>query len=256
MTSQPASLPPTLRPRRRPTVVLGEQRSPVVIDYVRSRSTLRIRVGNVGGEMRLGELFSRLDVDGKELAPARRYLLFGAAGAALGGVGDLVGVFGSEQDARRAFVDLRQEGPWRSGWAELCQIDLHGRVSIVCSFGRDRPLRWRPQLHEAARTSQKKKGNAMSDSTLIESRVPAAAPRPRTHRRLRRVAAGVIGLAAIGGLALNTAGEDSTNRPPTTSVAPPPTVEGAGGCRRDSACDGVTPRLPADEDVYAGAPAD
>lgn len=257
MTGQPAPLAPTTGSGCRPSVVFGEDESPVLVDYVKSRRTLRIRVGNIASEMPLGELFSRLDVDGTELAPARRYLLFGAVGAALGGVGDLVGVFGSEQDARRAFVDLRQEGRLRSGWAELCQIDLRGRVSILCSFGRDRPLRWRPELHEAVRASQEKKGNALSLSTLIESRVPATAPRPRAHRRLTRVAAGVIALAAIGGLALNTAGVDSTNRHPTTSVAPPPTTEAAGGCRRDRACDGVTPRvLPADEGVYVGAPAD
>jgi hypothetical protein len=237
---------------------LGEREAAVVIDYVKSRRTLRIRVGDIGGETRLADLFSRLGIDGTELAPARRYLLFGSAGASLGGVRDLVAVFGSEQDARHAFVERRRQRGPRSGWAELCQIDLHGRVSIVCAFGRDRPLRWRAELHEAARASHEEKGKAMPDGTLIESRVPATALRPRPHRRLRRVAAGVIGLAAIGGIALSTADDGSTNRrsTPTTSVAPPRTGEALGACGRDITCDGLPPLLsPADHDV-PGAPAD
>jgi hypothetical protein len=112
-------------------------------------------------------------------------------------------------------VNLRQEGRLRSGWAELCAIDLQGRVSVLCSFGRERPLRWRP-LH-----------------TLMESGASGSAPKSRSLRPLRRrIAAGVTGLAAIGALALTAAGDDSTNhRPaPSTPVVSFRTGEAVDGC--------------------------
>ena len=129
-------------PGRRTSVALGPPESPVVMDYLKARRAMRVRVGNVRSEIGLGDLFTRLGIDAVELAPARRHLLFAAAGPAAGGVGDLVGVFDAELDGRQAFARLRQDRSLRSGWAELCAIDLHGRVSILCSFGGDRPVRW------------------------------------------------------------------------------------------------------------------
>lgn len=137
---------------RRSGVALGPQESPVVMDYVKARRAMRVRVGDVCSEIGLGDLLSRLGIDAVELAPARRHLLFAAPGPAAGGVGDLVGVFDAEVDGREAFARLRQDRSLRSGWAELCAIDLYGRVSILCSFGGDRPVRW-PSLAAPVDTS-------------------------------------------------------------------------------------------------------
>jgi len=71
------------------------------------------------------------------------FLLF--AGVAhlppLGGLGDLVGTFDSEEAARKAFHELRVAGLSKGSWAQLAMIEVQSGVRPVCWFGTGAPGR-------------------------------------------------------------------------------------------------------------------
>ncbi len=80
------------------------------------------------------------------VAPVHQYLLFGGREPTVGGVAGLMAVFDSESEARHTFADLRRYKAGETTWAELCEVDTEGRVRILCSFGRGRPVRWTADL--------------------------------------------------------------------------------------------------------------
>ena len=189
--------------------------------------------------------------DAADLAPARLYLLFAAAGPASGGVGDLLEVFESGDEARSAFLRLRRDDRLRRGWAELAALDGRGGVFVLCTFGRGRPVPWRPRhfIH----LPQPMKGTAMSTTTQTK---PEITTRPAEARpsRIRYVAAtAIFGLAAMGAGALATIGGDSTSPAPgpapaasqaVSSIDIPRGAETFPGCLNDIECTGEPSHLP------------
>ncbi len=121
------------------------------VEYVRRRGMLRFGASGRGGyeEVSPAALLRKLGVDVTELAPARQFLLFGGSDwPPVGGLGDLVAVFDSEDDARDRFRQLRLiQNPGRR-WAELAALDAAGCVRRLCWFGA-RPVggRLSPEAH-------------------------------------------------------------------------------------------------------------
>lgn len=73
---------------------------------------------------------------GRPQTAAERYLLF--AGTQLppnGGLGDLLGTFTSEEEARRAFRDVRLRLSSPTSWAQLAVVDDRHGLTPMCWFG-------------------------------------------------------------------------------------------------------------------------
>ena len=120
----------------------------VSVEYVKCRDVLRLRGPAIAGgaslELPASELLTRLNGEAGTSRRPFRYLLFGALHQdTRGGTGDLMAVYGSEEAARQAFVDLRQQRADRDGWAELSVLDGRGRVTRVAWFGMARRARSR-----------------------------------------------------------------------------------------------------------------
>jgi hypothetical protein len=115
------------------------------VEYVRRRQMLRVvhtderRSGTV--EVPLPEFLEALGIEPADLAPARHFLLFaGPHHRPAGGLGDLVGTFADEHEARQAFQRLRLSTDYRNGWAEVVEVDSAGRTRALCWFGREPTL--------------------------------------------------------------------------------------------------------------------
>jgi hypothetical protein len=244
---------------RRPGLRLGDEESGVLVEWVRRKGVLRIHPSHSGAEVSLPELLNALEVDRAVLVPDRQHLLFASVGAAAGGTEDLLEVFASEAEARQAFLRLRQAALLHDGWAELAAIDRAGQVSVLCSFGRGRPVPWRPRkfagraVAEVTHPLQREKGTAMSTDTITQAEVGTGAPELQARRRKYKLATAVLGLAAFGALVLSSVGGGSTSpspspAPASSQLAPslerPPVNEVFVGCLNDIECYGEPSQLP------------
>ncbi len=113
----------------------------MVIEYLRSRRVLRMvtRGGRTPEvvELPLPAFLEGLGLQAPDLAPTRHYLLFaGVAGAAAGGLRDLLGLYDEEDVARDAFRAVRLSPAYRRGWAELVALRPGRGTEAVCWFGR------------------------------------------------------------------------------------------------------------------------
>lgn len=232
----------------------------LVVERLNASGVVRFHRDDDVTDVQLSDL---LEIIGElaDSAPVRQYLLFGGLGAASGSVKDLLEVFGSEEDARRAFQRLRLRGndALPVGWAELVALDRGHGVHILCSFGRGRPVRWRPNplpeeatavggLRRPVHLSRTKKGTAMSTDTITEPTVTTRVPDGRPRRMVYRLTAALAGLAAFGGLLLAGVGGNPTSPAPAEAPAgaqPSPLLKGEvfPGCLNDIECYGEPSRL-------------
>ena len=113
------------------------------IEYLKGRRVLRLTasggdappLGSV--EVPFAALVEQLEIDRGDLARPPRLLLFaGLHDRPRGGIGDLIGCFDSEGDARAAFRRLREERSDDEGWAELVALGHDGRRTLMAWFGR------------------------------------------------------------------------------------------------------------------------
>ena len=116
----------------------------VRVEYVKRRRVLRLVGWHEDGEtvartLSVPEFCEELGIEAEELAAPRRYLVFaGSHRAPVGGAGDLVAAFDSEQEARKAFSALRLSRPGHDEWAEMVALDGRGQVHQLLWFGAGR----------------------------------------------------------------------------------------------------------------------
>jgi hypothetical protein len=136
--------------------------------------------------------------NGHAPATAERYLLFaGTQRPTDGGLGELLDTFTSEEEARRAFRDVRLRMSSPTSWAQLAAVhDRHG-LKPMCWFGigaepeRVRPAPGRPSVKAGAH-----RATPASDLRVVkasESRAttaPPARPHPVTLASWLRAFAG------------------------------------------------------------------
>lgn len=109
----------------------------------------------------------------------RLFLLFACAdGRPAGGLGDLVGTFDTEEEAREVFQRVRLSVDDRIGWAELVALTSTGRINPVCWFGR-LPARERIERKVSARSAGQPK-------VLIGQQGTPEPRRRKWHRRWPR----------------------------------------------------------------------
>lgn len=119
----------------------GTRENGLAIEYVRTRKVLRL-LGWLRGEVidpveiPVDRLCQLLDIDGRDLAVPRHFLLFtGSHRRPAGGLRDLVGTFESEEKAWQAFREARHDHPSTEGWAQLAAVDGRGQVHQLAWFG-------------------------------------------------------------------------------------------------------------------------
>lgn len=121
-------------------ITTGDRRAGAHLEYVKRRRVLRLGGwhGNIERletvELPLQTFLERLDIEVQEKAPARWYMLFAGQGRPAGGARDLIGVFESDEKARRAFHELRARPSPPMSWAQLVMLDGRGRTRPVCWF--------------------------------------------------------------------------------------------------------------------------
>ena len=110
----------------------------VAVEYVRPSGLLRVHGPAGAADVPLADLLSQLGVQAADVFPVRRYLLFaGRDDRRSGGMGDLVGLYDDEQEARAAFQRARLAIGSGLGWAHLIVMEPSGRLDRLCWFGRE-----------------------------------------------------------------------------------------------------------------------
>lgn len=119
----------------------GSRDAGLAIEYVRTRKVIRL-LGWLYDEpiepveIPVSELCRGLGIEPRDVGAPVQYLLFaGSHRRPVGGLRDLVAVFGSEEEAWAAFRALREDHPATQGWAELASIDGLGQVAQLAWFG-------------------------------------------------------------------------------------------------------------------------
>ena len=112
----------------------------VSIEYAKRSGALRLSGPVIAGgatlEIPFPKLLEQLDMEPAAQAGSVRYLLFGALHRETKrGAADVIGVFASEEAARRGFLELRQQRPDRDGWGELAKLDARGKLTRIAWFG-------------------------------------------------------------------------------------------------------------------------
>lgn len=114
------------------------------VQYEQRRSLMRIADAadrTTLLEVSVDALLERMGIARRDAGPSRHYLLFaGRRDRPTGGLGDLVGVYRADDEARGAFHRLRQQSAGRPDWAELVALDESLRLKPVCWLG-ERPRR-------------------------------------------------------------------------------------------------------------------
>jgi hypothetical protein len=110
----------------------------VAVEYVRPAGALRVHGPDGTVDCPLAVLLNQLGVQAADVFPVRRYLLFaGRDDRRSGGMGDLVGLFDDEHEARAAFQRARLAIGGGLGWAHLVVMEPSGRLDRLCWFGRE-----------------------------------------------------------------------------------------------------------------------
>jgi hypothetical protein len=124
------------------SVTIGRGGESVHVEYVKTRSVLRLRGGDNGRgspavfEVPLEELARAFDLGLHRSDRPARFLLFGGSSPqSCGGSADLLASYVSQEEARREFQRLRRSADWRGGWAELVVADASRRQRRLCWFG-------------------------------------------------------------------------------------------------------------------------
>ena len=140
----------------------------------------------------------------------RRYLLFaGTQQPPIGGRGDLVDTFMSEEAVRRAFREIRLRTSATTSWAQLAVVDCQQGVKPLCWFGIGaEPERHRPARHRPA-----------PDTPAGEAKV-VSARRPYVSNKVTLLITALLAVATamVADLLDNAASPRPVNRHPAVSV--------------------------------------
>ena len=151
-----------------------------------------------------------------------RYLLFGRPGGEVArhnGRDDLLAAFACEEEARRAFRQVRLSDAYRDGWAELLSVGTTRSPRRMCWFG-DRS----PNPPTQRRTSPARSGGVAMQTTQTAAPVAAPSESPGVPRRNRRgpLVAALLGAVLTATVAIvGVLGEDGGgSQAPSTSEKP------------------------------------
>ena len=124
---------------RSPSITIGDTSAGLRVEHVKSRGLVRLvrwTAGRVEDDVvgvEVSDFCARLGLTTDVLGPSHRYLL--VAGAARAGAGHTVALFGTESQARTAFVNMRRADPGSDAWAEVTELITGGNVRRVCWYG-------------------------------------------------------------------------------------------------------------------------
>ena len=157
----------------------------VMVEYVRPSGLLRLHRPEGPVDVPLADLLSQLGVEAADVFPVRRYLLFaGRDDRRSGGMGDLIGLYDDEQEARAAFQRARLAIGSGLGWAHLVVMEPSGRLDRLCWFGREPdgpsgPVPQTPAPKPEPRRAWSRRGKQRADAATAS---PAPPPPPPAAR--------------------------------------------------------------------------
>ena len=111
----------------------------VRVEHVRAHGAVRLIVGGATPrvtilELPVGDFLGRLGLMNWPAAEPVAYLIFaGNEGRTIGGAGDYVASFPTEDVAREAFRGVCQAHS--PDWAQLVRVDRGGRLTVICWRG-------------------------------------------------------------------------------------------------------------------------